>query len=324
MGSPPTSNRPVINPTAKTPPQQQKSPTTPQKVWKYQQQQPKAQAAPGLSGAVMDLSTRVNYLNSLLDQGSIDEEEYERRAEVLQNIGKMVGAVQKGDADELDVLIKANRAIDLNQIQENGATIVHIAVESILRAKGTYRVLDVLCRNGAAPDPVSGGFTPLLTLCQYAQSVTDLYDCIRVLIQHGASVKSSVRASSTNNQTRFCLDFALTSSAPSSVIQLLLENGADPNTLTEDVPVLNWCCINGRTEEARILLNQRANPNSRVPGVGANCLASAINDNNLELVKLLISHGADKRAPVITSAGSEDSLTLAKVLKLPEIERALQ
>jgi len=87
---------------------------------------------------------------------------------------------------------------------------------------------------------------------------------------------------------------------------------------------LNWCCINTKNEEARILLNSRANPNSRVPGVGANCLASAINDNNPELVKLLLSHGADKRAAVITSAGTEDSLTLAKVLKLPEIERILQ
>jgi ankyrin repeat protein len=272
----------------------------------------------------MDLSTRVNYLNSLLDQGSIDEDEYQRRAEVLQNIGKMVGAVQRGDANELEKVIQENPTIDLNQIQEAGATIVHIAVEAILRGKGTHRVLEVLVRNGANPDPVSEGITPLLSLCQYAQSVSDLHDCLKVLINAGASVKSSVRASGTNNSTRFSLDFALTSGAPTSVIQLLLESGADPNTLTEDVPVINWCCINSKTEEAKILLNYRANPNSRVPGVGANCLASAINDGNLELVKILLAHGADKRAPVITSAGKEDSITLAQVLKHPEIERALQ
>jgi len=128
-----------------------------------------------------------------------------------------------------------------------------------------------------------------------------------------------------SNQARYCLDFALTSFAPSDVIQILCDNGADPNTLTEgEVPVLNWCCINAKIDEARVLLKYRANPNSRVPGVGANCLASAINDNNVDLVKLLLAHGADKRIPVITSAGSEDSLTLAKVLKLPEMERILQ
>jgi len=126
-----------------------------------------------------------------------------------------------------------------------------------------------------------------------------------------------------NNQTRFCLDFALTSFAPPEVIQLLCDNGADPNTLTDDVPIINWCCINGKNDEARILLHARANPNSRVPGVGANCLASAINDNNVDLVKILLSYGADKRAPVIPSAGKEDSLALAKALKLSEMERLL-
>jgi len=274
----------------------------------------------------MDLSTRVNYLNSLLDQGAINEEEYQRRAEVLENIGKMVAAVHQGNDSTLENLIRENPTIDLNQIQEGGSTILHIAVESILRGKGSHQVLEILCRNGCSPDPVSNGFTPLLTLCQYAQSCKDLKECLNVLIKHGASVSQSVRASEKgiSNQARFCLDFALTSFAPPDAIQLLCEKGADPNTLTEDVPVLNWCCINSKVDEARILLKYRANPNSRVPGVGANCLASAINDNNVELVKLLLAHGADKRIPVITSAGSEDSLALAKALKYPEMERLLQ
>jgi ankyrin repeat protein len=273
----------------------------------------------------MDLSTRVNYLNSLLDQGAINEEEYQRRAEVLENIGKMVGAANKGDEDTLERLIRENSNIDLNQIQEGGSTILHIAVEAILRGKGDHRVLEILCRNRCAVDSVTNGFTPLLTLCQYAQSVRDLKECLNVLIRHGANVKQPVRASEKgiSNQTRFAIDFALTSFASPDVIQLLCENGADPNTLTEDVPIINWCCINGKVEEARILLNFRANANSRVPGVGANCLASAISENNVELVKLLLAHGADKRIPVITSAGSEDSLTLAKVLKLSEMERIL-
>jgi len=239
----------------------------------------------------------------------------------------MVTAVHQGDDVTLENLIRANSNIDLNQIQEGGSTILHIAVESILRGKGGHQILEILCRNGCSPDPVSNGFTPLLTLCQYAQSCKDLKECLNVLIKHGASVKQPVRSSEKgiSNQARYCLDFALTSFAPSDVIQILCDNGADPNTLTEgEVPVLNWCCINAKIDEARVLLKYRANPNSRVPGVGANCLASAINDNNVDLVKLLLAHGADKRIPVITSAGSEDSLTLAKVLKLPEMERILQ
>lgn len=45
----------------------------------------------------MDLSTRVNYLNSLLDQGSITEEEYQQRTEpirVASEIIKFVPSLQ--------------------------------------------------------------------------------------------------------------------------------------------------------------------------------------------------------------------------------------
>eukprot|EP01124_Arcella_intermedia_P007200 TRINITY_DN14360_c1_g1_i1.p1 TRINITY_DN14360_c1_g1~~TRINITY_DN14360_c1_g1_i1.p1 ORF type:complete len:346 (-),score=51.97 TRINITY_DN14360_c1_g1_i1:14-1051(-) len=295
------------------------------KQWKYQQKTDNAPApAPGLTGPVMDLSTRVNYLNSLLDQGTIDEAEYQRRADVLQNIGKIVDAVQSGDARQLEALLNEHPSIDLNHIQEGGATIVNIAVESIIRGTGGHKILELLCTRGAAADPVSNGFTPLLTLCQYPSKVRDLADCLKVLISNGASVTRAVTATKSNNQTRFALDYLLNGGAPLDAIQVLCSHGADPNTPSEQGSVLNFCCIQGYTEEARVLLAHKANPNARVPGIGANCLASAINDNNYNLVKLLLEHGADKNAPVITSVGNDNSITLAKALKLSNIEQLLQ
>jgi len=271
----------------------------------------------------MDLSTRVNYLNSLYEQGSINDEEYQKRAEVLQIVGKIADCVQTGDDATLEQLINDNPQLDLNQVQENEATIVHISVDALCSGSSNARILELICNRGANVDSVRKGLTPLLNLCLYVNKVQDAASCIRVLLKHGAAVKTAVGDRNSSNYTRTCLDLAVTNSGPVEVIQLLCAHGADPNVNTDQGPLINWCCIYGRVEEARILLESRANPNSRVPGIGANCLASAINDNNVELVQLLLKHGADKHAPVLTSQGNENSIQLAQVLKLPEMQKLL-
>jgi len=316
----PQPSRPVVQTPTPAP---QPTKKAPEQQWKYQQKQQQQSQSAVLTGPAMDLSTRVNYLNSLYEQGSINDEEYQKRAEVLQIVGKIADCVQTGDDVTLRQLINDNPQLDLNQIQENEATIVHIAVDSICEGSSNARILEIICSRGANVDSVRKGFTPLLNLCQYINKVQDAEGCVRVLLKHGASVKAAVRDNSSSNYTRTSLDLAVTGSAPIEVVQLLCQNGADPNVNTDQGPLINWCCIYGKVDEARILLEARANPNSRVPGVGANCLASAINDNNVDLVQLLLKHGADKHAPVLLSQGNENSIQLAQVLKLPEVQKIL-
>jgi len=316
----PQPTRPVYAQTPTPAPQPTKK--APEQQWKYQQKQ-QQQPSAVLTGPVMDLSTRVNYLNSLYEQGSINDEEYQKRSEVLQIVGKIADCVMNGDDVTLRQLLNDNPQLDLNQVQENEATIVHIATDAICGGTSNSRVLEVICSRGASADSVRKGLTPLLNLCQYINKVQDAEDCVRVLLNHGASVKAAVRDNNSPNYTRTSLDLAVTGSAPIEVIKLLCQYGADPNVNTDQGPLINWCCIYGKVDEARIILEARANPNSRVPGVGANCLASAINDNNVELVQLLLKYGADKNAPVLLSQGSENSIQLAQILKLPDLQKIL-
>jgi len=313
----PVRTTPAPAPARVDPPSQQ--PTSPK--WKYQQKQ-QQQPSAVLTGPAMDLSTRVNYLNSLYEQGSINDEEYQKRAEVLQIVGKIAEAVQKGDDASLQTLLNENPQLDLNQVQENEATIVHIAVDALCKGSSSARVLELICSRGANADTARKGITPLLNLCQYVNNVKDPESCIRTLLKYGASLKTGVRASNASSDTRTCLDLAVTNNAPVEVVQLLCNSRADPNVNTDQGPLINWCSIYGKVEESRILLEAGANPNSRVPEVGANCLATAIHDNNVELVRLLLKHGADKNAPVITGQ-KENSLQLAQALKLTEMQKIL-
>jgi ankyrin repeat protein len=281
-----------------TPPPQQKASTQqqPQKVWKYQQKQQQTKSI--YSGPPMDLSTRVNFLNSLLDQGSIDEQEYEARSQDLQTVAAIVGAVSRGNASELKSLLDENGHL-LAIIYENESNIIHLTVEAIMSGKAGADCLRVILDHANVDvNSVRKGYTPLLTLCANASN-SDCEEAITLLCHNGADVNKGAILKEGEKQTITPIAAAVTSGASPEVIKTLCQRGADPNTTTEDGPALNYCIIYGKNEEARVLLEHGANPNSREFQQGATCLASAVFEGNVEMVKLLLKHGADRNAGII-------------------------
>jgi hypothetical protein len=53
--------------------------------------------------------------------------------------------------------------------------------------------------------------------------------------------------------------------------------GASPRDEVNGTPLVNYCIIEGKTDEAILLLNFGADANSREPAKGATCLASGMN-----------------------------------------------
>eukprot|EP01125_Pyxidicula_operculata_P020905 TRINITY_DN7863_c0_g1_i1.p1 TRINITY_DN7863_c0_g1~~TRINITY_DN7863_c0_g1_i1.p1 ORF type:complete len:471 (-),score=121.91 TRINITY_DN7863_c0_g1_i1:53-1444(-) len=334
--------------------------TQPQKQWKYQQEGPKPYVAPTtpapsnppaeqplrkyqqnqqqktkkswLTGPPVDLSTRVNYLNSLLDQGTINEEEYHNRSQDLRAISDIVDATMSGDLATLEAKIQENSHIDLNQIMENQSTILHIAADTITGQVGDLangqgpKLLELLLSNGVEPNSVLGGYSTLLLLCTRPQ-FPNAAQTIEVLLKHGAKANASIvlKETASNTPPITALACAVTYNAETEVIRTLCKYGADANAKMEDGPVLNYCCINGKTDMAKVLLEARADPNSREPRLGASCLASAIFDGNAELVQLLLRHGADKTQSCVRQGDDHRTpLQLAQVNGNQQIISLLQ
>lgn len=84
-----------------------------------------------------------------------------------------------------------------------------------------------------------------------------------------------------------------------SMISLLIENGADPNSQTNEngASVLAGLCYVGKIECVKLLLQYGANPNlGRRDSLETPLHHVLANAGSLELVSLLVKHGADVNA----------------------------
>jgi len=275
-----------------------KPPEQPKKVWKYQQ---KAQEVKSVyTGPPMDLSTRVNYLNSLYDQGSIDDKEYSARSADLQMVLEIVNAICDGNVEKLKPLLEENGHL-LPIIFENESNALHLAVEAVLTRNASSDIVRIVLEHRSEDvNSVRKGYTPLLSLCTRCRNI-NVEEAIKLLIRYGADLNKGAVLKEGEKLTITPLAAALTGQAPTSLIKYLCDNGADPNTNAEDGPVLNWAIIYGKDEEAKIFLEHGANPSSREFQQGATCLASAVFDGKIEIVKLLLKYGADRNASIMRS-----------------------
>ncbi|MBF0396096.1 MAG: ankyrin repeat domain-containing protein [Desulfobacterales bacterium] len=80
------------------------------------------------------------------------------------------------------------------------------------------------------------------------------------------------------------------------ILKIFIDNGADPNSKVQEVPLLYNTIGTGNIEGSKILLNAGADPNAIEPS-GASPIFTAIAQNHLNLVKLLIENGADLKQP---------------------------
>jgi len=263
--------------------QPQQTQTAAPRKWEQKQQQDQGAKLDGN----MDLSTRINYLNSLLDQGSITEDEYAVRTEPIRVASEIINSCISSDTAALKTVLAQNPKFDVDSIVENGATPLSVAIAAVSNGQAqTSEIVRLLLQHGAQPDRRTSGNTALMTLCNNAGRTKFATECARLLIQSGADARA-------NQGTSTCLSGAASSGGTADLIELLCQSGASARDEVEGIPVLNYCIIEGKTAQAIALIKYGADTNSREPDKGATCLASAIFNGHLDVVKALLDRGAN-------------------------------
>ncbi|MBK9258327.1 MAG: ankyrin repeat domain-containing protein [Polyangiaceae bacterium] len=115
-------------------------------------------------------------------------------------------------------------------------------------------------------------------------------DAVTLLLRHGARVNGW----DVNKEGDPLLDAVVMKHIEAA--RLLLAAGADPNVSdNEGTSPLRFCALNGLLEMARLLLNCGAGKTIHEAGgsAGMNALGTAAYWLDVEMVKLLLAHGAD-------------------------------
>jgi len=247
---------------------------------------------------VMDISVRVNHLNGLYEQGAINDEEYGNRAAALHVASEIIECATQGKHVRLEEIFQENPNLDVNAITENEASLLYLATGSVMRGKSNCQVLEVLLKNRSQVDKRKNGLSPLLQVCEKS-NFSNAHNVAKVLTTYGADVKAT--STIQGRQTSFsCLVGAIESNGSSALIEVLCKAGANPNdTLDPHGPLLNYCIIEGLLDQAMVLLDYGANPNTSEVAQGATCLASAITNGHVEIVKKLLSKGANTNAAIM-------------------------
>lgn len=150
-----------------------------------------------------------------------------------------------------------------------------------------------LLAQGADPNTVDR-ITPLMAASTRFEKGQRL-DIMRQLLAAGARVNDQADTGET----------ALTFAArfrDADAIQLLLDNGADPNIVNQSgisplLEAMRWgASKQEQLEMVQRLLARGANPNARGTGVGTP-LSWAVRQNSLAMVRLLLDHRADPNLP---------------------------
>ena len=114
----------------------------------------------------------------------------------------------------------------------------------------------------------------------------DCFDCVRLLIEHGAEVDTR------NNDGETPLYFAA-SNGHIEVVQFLIEQHSDVNACDSDGRSCLWtAALNGHTDVMRALVSAGADVNLRCNN-GFSPLSAASQEGHINCVKLLIEHGAE-------------------------------
>ena len=87
-------------------------------------------------------------------------------------------------------------------------------------------------------------------------------------------------------------------------VEALLEAGADPNEMENGDAALIWAAWNNQTEIACLLVEYGANVN-KIGIAGGTAISGAVDFDNIELARLLISKGADANETLLV-----DGITL--------------
>lgn len=193
--------------------------------------------------------------------------------------------------------------------------------ESLLEAIWAHDVdrLAGLLAGGAKPSiPVTrDGLTPLQAAVDELEALSENepggpIDAVVLLLRHGADVNTwDSRRTSTPLLTAVQLNHI-------EAARMLLVAGADPNVRdNEGDSALRICASNGLLEMARLLLHCGAGKTIHEAGgsAGMNALGLAATWLHVDMVRLLLAHGAD---PHVEDADRTTVLDHLRHLRLPE------
>ncbi|GJP47419.1 hypothetical protein CLOM_g6607 [Closterium sp. NIES-68] len=204
-----------------------------------------------------------------------------------------------GDNTEGKLQVEEAREV-LEEVRDaNGRTALHFAASKGHLDACRYMVGDIGVPVDVKDDE---GETPLLLAAREDHS-----DAAKWLIEHGANVATSAEKSGAQ-----AIHHAAGHGSVKT-LELLLDNGADPNAQSDAGPPLLWACGHGKTAAVEVLLTRGANPDTPNED-GVNSLLTATAAGETEIVKLLLKHGAQPNPgspPLPTNAAAAAAATSA-------------
>ncbi len=224
-----------------------------------------------------------NALSGAATQGHLDicglllgfgDAHLERQSHVQSNNPLLVAA-SRGHYPICALIIK--QGVDIDIADSDGCTALWRAAE-----RGQIECCEWLIKAGANPSPVSFRHGSILMV---AVDADDL-DLLNLLLDWGAKLSSDtapevLHAAAGKN----CVD----------IVKRLISVGMDINATYFGETALNQACKYQHTKVARALLEAGANPD--IPDAnGVNGLVYAAGEGNVELLNLLIKHGAHLRS----------------------------
>lgn len=214
----------------------------------------------------------------------------------------LTSAGANGDYVEMAQLLVENGA-GVNTRSTAGGYPLHRAA-----GRGNIKVTKYLLAHGANPNAADGkGFTAL-----YSAAGSDCgVSTAAALLSKGADPNVK------NVYGQTALHQAASQGVP-KIVELLLANKADVNSISsEGFTPLHAAACNGKNDTRKtvveILLKSGANVNAKIPRSGETPLHKAIFRGDVEVVKLLLDHGADVNA---TSKFGVTSLYFARNSKV--------